>query len=104
MRSVFLVFLGGGFGSVLRYLTVLGMQRWLGSGLFPWGVFTANVLGSFILGWLCVLPVMKAPQGDLWLLLATGMLGGYTTFSTLSLLLGLAAAALGWHLGRWSLG
>ncbi|MBE7496591.1 MAG: fluoride efflux transporter CrcB [Verrucomicrobiaceae bacterium] len=122
MRSLFLVFLGGGIGSVMRHLTVLGVARLLPRAEFPWGVFVANIAGSFILGFLCVLPVMKAANQDAWLLAATGFLGGYTTFSTLannswllfengsvwlavmnafgSVLTGVVAAALGWHCGR----
>lgn len=121
MREVFLVFLGGGLGSVVRYVTVLGLARWLPKAVFPWGGFTANILGSFILGFLFALPAMKDKGGGPWLFAATGFLGGYTTFSTLandswlllvnqhswlallnafgSILLGIAAAALGWWAG-----
>ena len=123
MRNVLFVFLGGGFGSVVRYLTLLGVNRWLPQSQFPWGVFTANVLGSFILGFLCVWPMMRTQNQGVWLLLTTGFLGGYTTFSTLtantwelfesghlataflnalgSLALGIAATALGFACGRW---
>lgn len=121
MREVLLVFLGGGLGSVARYATVLGLARWLPKAVFPWGVFAANILGSFILGFLFALPAMKAKGGGPWLFAATGFLGGYTTFSTLandswllivnqhswlaalnafgSMILGITAAALGWWAG-----
>ncbi len=124
MRNALLVFLGGGLGSVLRYLTVLGITRYFPRSTFPWGVFTANILGSFILGFLCVLPMMKVKDQAPWLLASTGFLGGYTTFSTLandsyvllsgghswlalanalgSILIGVTAAALGWFCGRWA--
>lgn len=123
MRNVILVFLGGGLGSVARHLTVLGLSRWLPNSQFPWGVFAANILGSWVLGFLCVWPLMKAQNTAVWLLLTTGFLGGFTTFSTLtantwellengqtntalinaaaSLLLGITAAALGFACGRW---
>jgi len=123
MRNVLLVFLGGGLGSVARYLTVLGIARWLPQTTFPWGVLAANVLGSFILGFLCVWPMMRTQNTAVWLLLTTGFLGGYTTFSTYtantwelfesgqtctallnalgSLAAGLIAAALGFTFGRW---
>ncbi|MBL9132050.1 MAG: fluoride efflux transporter CrcB [Verrucomicrobiaceae bacterium] len=122
MRGVLLVFLGGGLGSVARHLTVLGMERLMPRAEFPWGVFVANMAGSFVLGFLCVLPVMKSANQDLWLLAATGFLGGYTTFSTLannswlllqgggvamgllnafgSMASGIVCAAAGWYCGR----
>lgn len=121
MRNLFLVFLGGGAGSALRYLTILGVARLVPKNVFPWGVLAANVLGSFILGFLFALPTMKDKGSGPWLFAATGFLGGYTTFSTLandswllmvnqhswlalfnavgSLLLGITAAALGWWAG-----
>jgi fluoride exporter len=80
-----LVFLGGGLGSVARYgLSVLGM-RWLGQG-FPWPTLLINIAGSALMGlltgWLAVQG--SAPQA-LRLFIATGVLGGFTTFSTFSL-------------------
>lgn len=116
-----LVFLGGGLGSVLRYFTVLGASRLLPRAVFPWGVFAANLLGAFTLGFLFSLPMMREKTSGPWLFAATGVLGGYTTFSTLandswllflnqhswlalvnavgSVLLGMGAAALGWWVG-----
>lgn len=82
MKVVFLVFLGGGIGSVLRYLTVLAAARW--SATFPWSIFAANLLGAFILGFLFGLPAMKMRDSGVWFFAATGVLGGYTTFSTLA--------------------
>ncbi len=121
MRNVLLVFLGGGIGSVLRYATVIGMARLCPRAVFPWGVFAANIAGSFILGFLFALPAMKEKSSGSWLFAATGVLGGYTTFSTLSndswlllvnqhswlallnafgsIALGVTAAALGWWAG-----
>lgn len=121
MRDVLFVFLGGGLGSVARYATVIGLARLLPKAVFPWGVFTANILGSFILGFLFALPAMKEKSSGPWLFAATGFLGGYTTFSTLandswlllvnqhswlallnafgSMALGITAAALGWWAG-----
>lgn len=121
MKNLLLVFLGGGLGSVLRYGTVIGMARLLPKAVFPWGVLTANIIGSFILGFLFALPAMKDKGSGPWLFTATGVLGGYTTFSTLSndswllllnqhswlallnaigsVLLGMTAAAIGWWAG-----
>lgn len=125
MRNVLLVFLGGGLGSVLRYLTVIGAARLLPKVVFPWGVFAANMLGSFTIGFLFAIPWMRDKTSGPWLFAATGVLGGYTTFSTLandswlllvnqhswlallnafgSILLGIMAAAAGWWVGsRWA--
>uniref|UniRef100_UPI00378315D8 fluoride efflux transporter CrcB n=1 Tax=Prosthecobacter sp. TaxID=1965333 RepID=UPI00378315D8 len=121
MRNVLLVFLGGGLGSVLRYLTVIGVSRLLPKAVLPWGVLAANILGSFVLGFLFALPAMKEKSSGPWLFAATGFLGGYTTFSTLSndswlllvnqhswlallnafgsIVVGVTAAALGWWAG-----
>lgn len=84
MKPAFLVFLGGGIGSMLRYFTVLGAARLGVSGSFPWSILAANLLGSFILGFLFGLPSMKTRDTSAWFFSATGVLGGYTTFSTLS--------------------
>ena len=83
MKAVLLVFLGGGIGSVLRYLTIVSMARAGISKDFPWSILAANLLGSFILGLLAGLPAVQR-GGALWFFAATGVLGGYTTFSTLS--------------------
>lgn len=80
-----LVFIGGGLGSMARYgLSVFGM-RLLGQG-FPWPTLLINIAGSALMGlltgWLAVQG--GAPQ-SLRLFIATGILGGFTTFSTFSL-------------------
>jgi fluoride exporter len=84
MKNMFLVFLGGGLGSALRHATVLLMSRWTGKTAFPWSIFVANMLGSFILGCILAVPALRGKDSPLWFFLATGVLGGYTTFSTLS--------------------
>lgn len=81
MKHILLVFIGGGFGSVLRYLlgTKLNSQV---SGI-PWGTFAANILGSLLIG---IILGLAAKNNTLsqnhTLLLATGFCGGFTTFST----------------------
>lgn len=83
---VLLVAAGGAFGSVLRYLVSLLALAWLGAG-FPWGTLAVNVMGSAAIGLLAGLGV----QGEMRLLLVTGLLGGFTTFSAFSLETGLLA-------------
>ncbi len=82
---VWLVFLGGGSGAVLRYLVGLALGRW--SQSFPWGTFAINVGGSLLLGLLFGLTYAREfrHEREIMLLLGTGVLGGFTTFSTFEL-------------------
>jgi fluoride exporter len=74
------VAVGGGIGSIARYLLTVAFPA--GSG-FPWAVFAVNVSGCFLLGLLMVyLLEVWPPRRFLRPLLAVGVLGGYTTFST----------------------
>jgi CrcB protein len=87
MKPILLVFLGAGTGGVLRHLTNLACLRWFGVG-FPWGTLAVNVAGSLAMGVLAAWVAARA--GGLWshdvrLLLMTGVLGGFTTFSAFSL-------------------
>lgn len=81
MKSLLLVFIGGGTGSVARYL----LGKYLNSTTtgIPYGTFAANVLGSLligiILGWALK---NNSLSSNTALLLATGFCGGFTTFST----------------------
>lgn len=87
MFSIFLVFVGGGIGAALRHGVNLAAAAWLGLN-FPWGTMVVNVVGSFVIG---ALAAWFAFRGDaMWtqplrLFLATGILGGFTTFSAFSL-------------------
>jgi fluoride exporter len=84
MKEVLLVGAGGFAGSAGRYLLALAGTKWLPME-FPLGTFTANVLGCFIIGVL-IGAGMKTEwmTRDMFLLLATGFCGGFTTFSTFS--------------------
>jgi CrcB protein len=75
-----LVALGGAAGSVLRHLLSVLALGALGAG-FPWGTLAVNVLGSGAIG----LAAGLGLQGEGRLLLVTGFLGGFTTFSAFSL-------------------
>ena len=81
MKSMLLVFLGGGFGSVLRY--IIGKYLNSTDGGIPYGTFAANILGSLLIG---IILGLAAKNDTLTqnqtLLLATGFCGGFTTFST----------------------
>lgn len=91
MRSLLYVFLGGGAGSVLRYMiSMLGQHlrlnpiSWLGQTLFPWPTLVANLLGCFLIGLFYSLSDRLGWDPDVRLLLTTGLCGGFTTFSTFS--------------------
>jgi fluoride exporter len=109
--------LGGALGALARYRVDSAVSgRWATS--FPFGIFVVNGSGAFALG---VLAGAAVPHGAMFIL-GTGFMGGYTTFSTwmvdserlgedgdvvlllanlgLSMLLGLAVAALGWSVGQ----
>ena len=83
--KLLLVFLGGGAGSLARYLAGLGLGRW--SQHFPTGTFAINVLGSLLLGLLFGFAYAHEfrHERELTLLIGTGFLGGFTTFSTFEL-------------------
>ena len=86
MNRLFLVFCGGGVGALARYYVGLATLKTLGPG-WPYGTFTVNVAGGFVMG---VLTGWLALRGGshhdhLRLLLAVGVLGGFTTFSSFSL-------------------
>src|ERR687892_263581 len=115
------VALGGATGSAARF----AVTQWMGARwgwTFPWGTFAVNVTGSLAIGLVMTLLLARGADPMYRLLLVTGFLGGYTTFSaftfeTLALLearrwdaaalyvtgsvvLGLLATALGLGLGR----
>ena len=81
MLNVFLVMIGGALGSVARY----GLGRWLNAA-WPYGTFAANVLGGLLMGLVMGFILRNPGESErLRLLLATGVLGGFTTFSSFSL-------------------
>jgi CrcB protein len=86
MNHFLLVALGGGIGAGLRHLVGLWTLRAFGPG-FPYGTITVNIVGSLIMGlfigWLVRHGVGGSPS--LRYFVATGVLGGFTTFSAFSL-------------------
>jgi CrcB protein len=73
---------GGAIGSVLRFLIGTWSLQLLGPG-FPWGTFAINVSGAFVIGLVLTLAETRVGLPPyMRLFVATGILGGYTTFST----------------------
>jgi fluoride exporter len=81
MRQGLIIFLGGGLGSVSRYLFSRAISRQF-EITFPLGTFAVNILGCFAIGLIYALIAKYRLSSDLSLLLATGFCGGFTTFST----------------------
>jgi len=84
-----LVFVGGGLGSALRHGSNLLALRLVGSA-YPLGTLAINVLGAFVMGVVVEWFALKTslPQSAR-LFITTGILGGFTTFSTYALEIGL---------------
>lgn len=86
MTNLVLVALGGAIGASLRYLSGIAALRLMGPS-FPWGTLFVNVAGSLAMG-LFIAWLVKRGGGisnELRLFVATGILGGFTTFSAFSL-------------------
>lgn len=82
MQAVLLVALGGAIGSVARFGVGVAAARWFGLA-FPWGTLAVNVIGGLVMG---LMAARIAPDDEnLHLLIGTGLLGGFTTFSAFSL-------------------
>ncbi|WP_314649187.1 CrcB family protein [uncultured Microbacterium sp.] len=114
LRRLLLVMAGGTIGTAAR----LGLGLVLPDRGFPWAIFAANVVGALLIG---IVAARFPSTADVRLFLATGVLGGFTTYSAFmtgtlelwteappvafayaaaSLVLGLAAAVLGLRIGR----
>ena len=82
MKQVLIVFIGGGLGTVMRFLTSK-ILPYSGKG-FPWSTFSANMIGCLIIGVITgyFLRDISENQSE-WILFATvGFCGGFTTFSS----------------------
>jgi CrcB protein len=82
MRNLVYIFLGGGFGSVMRFLISNYTQKLWNINSFPMGTFVVNISGCFLIGILSA--YFLKVDNSLKYLLITGLCGGYTTFSTFS--------------------
>ena len=84
IKTLFLIGTGGFIGSVFRYLTSVYVNKLLDSS-FPYGTLTVNVVGSFVIGLIFGLSDRFNWFTPEWrYFLATGICGGFTTFSSFS--------------------
>jgi CrcB protein len=85
MVGYLVVFVGAGVGGMLRHFLNIWIAKLAGTR-FPMHTFIINITGSIVMGVITALFALKGgATGHLRLFLATGILGGYTTFSTFSL-------------------
>ncbi|NDV65010.1 fluoride efflux transporter CrcB [Bacteroides sp. 224] len=84
MKELLYIFLGGGTGSLLRYLIHLLINGKAPVGGFPWATFTVNILGCFLIGVFYSLSTRFQLSPETRLFLTVGICGGFTTFSTFS--------------------
>jgi len=121
LKLLVFIGLGGGLGSISRYLAQMFIYKYL-PGIFPVGTFLVNVTGCLLIGFLYGLHESHSISSEWRFFLITGFCGGYTTFSTfsyeslellkqgnylyfftyvfLSITLGLLAAALGFIIAK----
>jgi len=83
IQSALAVFLGGGLGSLFRFLVGKAFEE--NASWFFFGTFTSNMISSFILGYLVARATNRAISEEWQLLLMVGFCGGFSTFSTFSL-------------------
>nr|WP_211113377.1 fluoride efflux transporter CrcB [Azospirillum endophyticum] len=90
--SLFAVAVGGAAGSVARYVMLLAIAQWIGTR-FPVGTIIVNVIGCTVMGVLSELAALTwSPSPELRALLLVGVLGGFTTFSSFTLDIGVLVA------------
>jgi CrcB protein len=80
MSRLMWVCLAGAIGTGIRYLVGLGAGRVLGA-TFPWGTLTVNVIGCFLMSIVAYAGARVVISPDARLILATGFMGGLTTYS-----------------------
>lgn len=86
MKEIAYIFIGGGVGSVLRYLAQISINERMSDIGFPfsWGTFIVNIAGSLLIGLFYSVSECWNLSMEMRLFLTTGLCGGFTTFSTFS--------------------
>jgi CrcB protein len=80
IRTILLIGLGGGIGSILRYLTSVLVNKYF-TTTFPLATFIINMLGCFLIGVFMGFIEKGGTPDNYKYLFVTGFCGGYTTFS-----------------------
>ncbi|MDR0895105.1 MAG: fluoride efflux transporter CrcB [Prevotellaceae bacterium] len=83
-KELIYIFIGGGTGSVLRYMVQQLLHERIVPYHFPWATFVVNLLGSFLIGLFYTLSDRFNLSPEVRLFLTTGLCGGFTTFSAFS--------------------
>jgi CrcB protein len=82
LKSLLIVGTGSFIGGAMRYLLSTYMKNICSQG-FPWGTLAVNLLGCFLFGiFFAIFSKNSSTDSTLYLLLTTGICGGFTTFST----------------------
>lgn len=81
LKEILLVGLGGGVGSIVRYLSSIFINKYNPSS-FPWATFTVNIIGCLLIGLIIGIISKNNLSNEIKLLFVGGFCGGYTTFST----------------------
>lgn len=82
MGNMLALALAGAIGTLSRYWLSALVQRWIGTA-FPWGTFAVNMLGSFLFGLVWSLAEeRKLLSAEVRVIVLTGFMGAFTTFST----------------------
>ena len=82
MKQLFLVFLGGGLGSIMRLI----INRLIPSESFPYSTLTVNMIGSFLIGLIISYLIdSNMLKSDYYYFLVVGICSGLTTFSAFSI-------------------
>ncbi len=84
IKGVFLVAIGGGLGSILRYIANVAIAKNLPNKLY-FSTFLVNIFGCLLIGLLVGFLTKQSQNENLKLLLITGFCGGFTTFSAFGL-------------------
>jgi CrcB protein len=83
MKTLFLIGIGSSIGGMLRYVVSQQVQKGFLT-TFPYGTLSVNILGCFLIGFVFALSDRGGLSQDWRLFLATGICGGFTTFSAFS--------------------
>ena len=81
IKSLLLVGAGGAIGSVMRYFIIIMFRN----PSFPYSTLIVNIAGSFIIGIVAALVIKNSVSNEVRLFIATGICGGFTTFSAFSI-------------------